>query len=97
MGILCIFPERATRNCSHTPKQNSDAKAENAKANGGNMACTDCKTPLQSIANQKGVPTPANHAQVHHDPAISKGGTRDTSENVVLCPLCHQELHRNEK
>ena len=70
-----------------TPKQLSGAKAENAAANGGTMACTDCAKPLQSIGNQKGVPTPANQAQVHHDPAISTGA-RETSKPVVLCPGC---------
>jgi pyocin large subunit-like protein len=79
-----------------TPKQLQGAKAENAAANGGTMTCTDCAKPLQSIANQKGVPTPANQAQVHHDPPISKGGTRESSKAVVLCPACHQDRHRNQ-
>ncbi|MDQ1835504.1 RHS repeat-associated core domain-containing protein [Massilia sp. CCM 9029] len=80
-----------------TPKQISNAKTENAAANGGQMACTDCGKGVKSIANEKGVPTPPNQVQVHHDPAIHKGGTRETSQPVILCPSCHQTRHREEK
>jgi RHS repeat-associated protein len=79
-----------------TPRQLRGAKAENAAANGGTMACVDCAKPLQSIGNEKGVPTPANQAQVHHNPPIFKGGTRDSSKAEVLCPGCHQARHREK-
>jgi uncharacterized protein RhaS with RHS repeats len=68
------------------------AKAENATKNGGKMVCTDCGKELKSEKSEKGVSTPDNQAQVHHDPAIKDGGGRD-SEAVVLCPECHQERH----
>lgn len=77
-----------------TPKDLKGAKAENATANGGAMACTDCGRSLESIGSKSGVPTPANQAQVHHEPAISKGGTRATSEKVVVCPECHKARHK---
>ena len=79
-----------------TPRQLRGAKAENAAANGGTMACVDCAKPLQSIRSEKGVPTPANQAQVHHNPPIFKGGTRDSSKAEVLCPACHQARHREK-
>ncbi len=80
-----------------TPKQNNDAKVKNAAANGGQMACTDCGLPVVTYTSQKGVPTPVNGVQIHHDPAIHKGGTRATSTPIVLCPECHIQRHRNEK
>jgi len=79
-----------------TKAQNNAAKTENAAQNGGKMACTDCGKPLESIRSEKGVPTPGNQAQVHHDPAIKNGGGRD-SKAVVLCPPCHRERHASEK
>ena len=75
-----------------TAGQRSAAKAENAAQNGGRMSCTDCKRELQSVRSEKGVSTPGNQAQVHHDPPISQGGGRD-SKPVVLCPECHIERH----
>ncbi|MGH8176948.1 MAG: RHS repeat-associated core domain-containing protein [Steroidobacter sp.] len=76
-----------------TRAQKNDAKRENAVRNDGNMACDDCGRGVENVASQKGVPTPDNQAQVHHDPAIKDGGGRD-SEAVVLCPECHKERHR---
>jgi len=68
------------------------AKADNAARNGGQMKCTDCKRPVQNIKNEKGVPTPDNQAQVHHDPPINQGGGRE-SKALVLCPPCHKDRH----
>jgi RHS repeat-associated protein len=78
-----------------TRSERNAAKGENAAQNGGRMACTDCKKPLENIKSEKGVPTPSNQAQVHHDPPINRGGGRD-SKAEVLCPECHRERHRNE-
>lgn len=78
-----------------TKSQKEAAKAENAAANGGQMKCTDCAAPVESIKSEKGVATPPNQAQIHHDPAIKDGGTRE-SKPVVLCPECHRQRHRNE-
>lgn len=78
-----------------TRSERNAAKAENAAQNGGKMACTDCKKPLENIKSEKGVPTPSNQAQVHHDPPISQGGGRD-SKAEVLCPECHRKRHKNE-
>ena len=60
------------------------------------MACDDCGKSVENIKSEKGVPTPKNQAQVHHEPAIKDGGGRDCKA-VVLCPECHTERHRNEK
>src|SRR5690606_37299991 len=79
-----------------TRSQKNAAKLENAKANNGQMACTDCKKPLENIKSEKGVPTPDNQAQVHHDPAIKDGGGKDSTP-IVVCPDCHKERHRNER
>ncbi len=79
-----------------TRSQKNAAKAENAKVNGGQMSCTDCNKPVENIKSEKGVPTPDNQAQVHHDPAIKDGGGKDSTP-VVVCPDCHRERHRNEK
>jgi RHS repeat-associated protein len=79
-----------------TRSQKNAAKAENAAQNGGKMACTDCKKqPLESIKSEKGVPTPDNQAQVHHDPAIKDGGGQH-SKPQVLCPACHLKKHGKE-
>jgi RHS repeat-associated protein len=75
-----------------TRAQRNAAKAENAAANRGTMACEGCGLSLENIANQKGVPTPANQAQVHHDPPLYQGGSRDSTP-VVLCPECHKQSH----
>lgn len=77
-----------------TRTQKNSAKSANASENGGKMSCTDCGKPLENVANQKGVPTPDNQAQVHHDPAISQGGGRHSTP-VVLCPTCHGQRHVN--
>lgn len=79
-----------------TRAERSAAKAENAAQNGGKMACADCKKPVENIKSEKGVPTPENQAQVHHDPPISQGGGRD-SKASVLCPECHRNWHRNNR
>ena len=81
----------------YTKKQRDAAKAENAADHGGTMGCTDCGKPLENIANTKGVKTPDNQAQVHHDPAIKDGGTKADSQPVVLCPDCHKQRHLNEQ
>jgi len=78
-----------------TRAERNAAKAESATANGGKMACADCGKPLENIKNEKGVSTPSNQAQVHHDPAIKDGGGRH-SEAVVLCPTCHIQRHKND-
>jgi hypothetical protein len=78
-----------------TRGQKNAAKAENAAKNGGKMACTDCGKTLQNVKSEKGVPTPSNQAQVHHDPAIKNGGGQH-SEPVVVCPECHRERHAND-
>ncbi|MEY3995660.1 MAG: hypothetical protein RL344_3 [Pseudomonadota bacterium] len=79
-----------------TPAQKTFAKEKNAAENGGNMACKDCGRGVENIASKRGVPTPNNQAQVHHDPAIKDGGGRH-SEAIVLCPLCHQDRHAMER
>jgi RHS repeat-associated protein len=78
-----------------TRAEKKAAKSANADANDGAMTCVDCGKPLENIQSKKGVPTPDNQAQIHHDPAIKDGGGRH-SEAVVLCPPCHVERHRNE-
>jgi RHS repeat-associated protein len=78
-----------------TRAERAAAKAENAAQNGGKMACADCGREVQSVKSEKGVPTPNNQAQVHHDPPISEGGGRH-SEPVVLCPPCHIARHTPE-
>jgi RHS repeat-associated protein len=75
-----------------TKSQKEAAKAENATANGGQMKCTDCGKAVESIKSEKGVPTPGNQAQVHHDPAIKDGGGQHSTP-VVVCPDCHKDRH----
>jgi len=79
-----------------TRAQKNAAKAENAAQNGGKMACTDCTKGVESVASQRGVPTPSNQAQIHHDPAIKDGGGKH-SKAVVLCPGCHNDRHKGAK
>jgi RHS repeat-associated protein len=69
------------------------AKANNMARNGGKMRCEKCGNEIYSVGSKKGVPTPNNQAQVHHDPAISEGGGRN-SKARVLCPPCHKDEHR---
>ena len=96
-GVDKLAPGNKRRGKDFTPAQKRDAKAANAEENGGNMTCTDCgRNDLESIKNEKGVSTPPNQAQVHHDPAIKDGGGRDSTP-IILCPKCHQKRHRNEK
>jgi RHS repeat-associated protein len=80
-----------------TRAQKMAFKEKSALENGGKMACKDCSKELENIASAKGVPTPSNQAQVHHDPAIVNGGTRELSEGVVLCPSCHATRHAVER
>lgn len=76
-----------------TRAQKNKAKRDNAAQNDGVMQCTDCQTPLENVSSKKGVPTPSNQAQVHHDPPISEGGGQD-SKPIILCPGCHQQRHK---
>ena len=78
-----------------TRKQKKEAKARSAEENGGKMACADCAKQVENVASKKGVPTPDNQAQIHHDPAIKDGGGKD-SKAIVLCPNCHKVRHKNE-
>ena len=78
-----------------TRSQKDAAKAENAAVNGDQMKCTDCGKAVESIKSEKGVPTPSNQAQVHHDPAIQNGGGQHSTP-VVVCPDCHKQRHANE-
>lgn len=76
-----------------TEAQSAAAKAENAAKHGGEMHCEDCdKALIPSPKSEKGVPTPDNAAQIHHEPPIHQGGGRD-SVPVVLCPICHKIRH----
>ena len=93
-GINAI-KERGRRVGDFTRAEKKAAKSESAAKNGGQMACEDCGKPVENIASKKGVPTPDNQAQVHHDPAIKDGGGRD-SKAVVLCPPCHNGRHKSE-
>jgi hypothetical protein len=76
-----------------TNAQRKAAKAENAAANGVQMSCTDCGRGLRNVKSEKGVPTSADQAQVHHDPALNQGGGKD-SKAIVLCPACNQDRHK---
>ncbi|MFO1327129.1 MAG: RHS repeat-associated core domain-containing protein [Rubrivivax sp.] len=78
-----------------TKAQKDAAKAENVVANGGQMKCVDCGKGVENIKSEKGVPTPSNQAQVHHEPPIHLGGGQD-SRAVVLCPDCHKARHSHE-
>ncbi len=60
------------------------------------MNCEDCGRSVDNVASQKGVKTPDNQAQIHHEPPIHQGGGRD-SKGVVLCPPCHIKRHGAEK
>lgn len=84
-----------TRIGDFTKSQKNKAKANSAEENGGTMACADCGRPLENIKNEKGKPTPDNQAQVHHEPSLNNGGSRD-SKAIVLCPGCHVGRHANE-
>ena len=75
-----------------TPASNKKTKSDNAQRNDGDMKCEDCGRPLENIGSQKGIPTPPNQAQVHHNPPIHQGGGRD-SRAEVLCPGCHKDRH----
>ena len=79
-----------------TRGQKSGFKRENEARNGGQMKCDDCAKPVRSVGNEKGVKTPSDQAQVHHDPAIKDGGGKH-SEGKVLCPECHIKRHQNEQ
>jgi uncharacterized protein RhaS with RHS repeats len=94
LGVVAKTPS-GKRVGDFTPAQRKAAKVKSAKDNNGTMACKDCDKPLENIANEKGVPTPPNQAQVHHDPAIVEGGGQHSTP-VVLCPECHKARHANE-
>jgi len=79
-----------------TKKQKDDFKKDNANKNDGQMKCDDCGKDVNNVPNQKGVPTPPDQAQVHHDPPIHQGGGRD-SDGKVLCPTCHGNRHKQGK
>lgn len=77
-----------------TPGQRRETLQNNRDANGGNLTCEGCaRSDLESgVPSQRGVPTPPNQAQIHHDPPIHQGGGRDSSARV-LCPSCHKNAH----
>jgi len=79
-----------------TRGQRNGFKRENTARNGGKMKCDDCVKSVRSVGSEKGVKTPSDQAQVHHDPAIKNGGGKH-SEGKVLCPECHIKRHENEK
>jgi RHS repeat-associated protein len=80
-----------------TPPQKRSAKAENAAENDGTMRCTDCNRELENVKSEKGVPTPDNQAQVHHDPPLKDGGSKKDSKAIVLCPKCHKLRHSQDQ
>lgn len=73
-----------------TKAQKNGVWKASADANGGQAVCAGCGTPVQRVKSQKGVPTPENAGQVHHDPPIEAGGTRETSVPVLFCAPCHR-------
>ena len=87
--------KKSKRDGDFTPAQEKETKADNSAKNNGEMKCEDCDKKVENIKSEKGVPTPDNQAQVHHDPPIKDGGGKG-SKRVVLCPPCHQERHRKE-
>lgn len=60
------------------------------------MKCNDCAKPVEGLPSEKGVLTPSNQAQVHHETPIVSGGTKN-SDGVVLCPDCHHDRHHPTK
>jgi RHS repeat-associated protein len=76
-----------------TKAQNRKTKENNASKNDNQMKCDDCGKDIENIANQRGVPTPPNQAQVHHNHPIHQGGGRHSTAEV-LCPTCHKGRHR---
>jgi len=71
-------------------KTTDSEKAQGAGSRGGDPARGK---KVESVKNEKGVSTPSNQAQIHHDPAIKDGGGRDSNPSV-LCPECHKARHR---
>ena len=62
-----------------TRGQRNGFKRENAARNDGQMKCDDCGKPLRSVGNEKGIRTPSDQAQVHHDPA-----SRMAAESIAM-------------
>ncbi|CCG38159.1 RHS repeat-associated core domain-containing protein [Xanthomonas citri] len=87
---------RSGRPGDFTRGQRNAFKRENAQRNDGQMRCDDCGREVRNVASEKGVPTPPDQAQVHHDPPIKDGGGRH-SDGKVVCPECHQDRHRREE
>jgi RHS repeat-associated protein len=69
----------------------SDKRKIDAKTGG---RCADCGRDTMPVQNKKGVPTPSDQRQRHHDKPKKDGGTRDVRNGVPLCPECHKERHR---
>jgi RHS repeat-associated protein len=75
-----------------TPSQRRSTLQNNRDANGGSLTYEKCgrNDLVSGVGSERGVQTPANQAQIHHDPPISQGGGRDSAARV-LCPKCHKE------
>jgi RHS repeat-associated protein len=78
-----------------SPRQREAARGENTARNGGAMRCSDCGRNVERVRSERGVPTPANQAQLHHNPPLNRGGGRH-SRPEVLCPQCHRQRHLSE-
>jgi RHS repeat-associated protein len=66
-------------------KREIDAKS------GGN--CVDCGRPTRPVKSERGVPTPEDQRQRHHEKPKSQGGSGTPDNGVVVCPACHKERH----
>lgn len=77
-----------------TQSQRRSILQTNRDTNGGKLTCENDKCRrndlVSGVGSQRGVRTPENQAQIHHDPPINQGGGRE-SKAEVLCPKCHRE------
>jgi len=100
-GVVDSSPAQATKAAPGTRPGQPFTKAgkreidsANATANKGQTKCVGCNNDVNSQANKKGQPTPADQLQRHHKTPKSKGGSGTPENGEIRCPACHKDVHK---
>jgi len=93
-GEGLVHLARAARVGDFTRGEKKQIDAANAGRNEGTNACDGCGKPVRKAASEKGVPTPGDQLQRHHDPPLSTGASKNPNTAKVFCPDCHRWWHR---
>ena len=82
--ILCAH-EKATKTLETRLKRNGVKKYRKHVLEANGNMCFVCENKMRSVL------------MVHHIISVSKGGSNEMDNLVVLCPTCHAVVHRTQQ